>query len=69
MILLPGGGSLFEMTSSPLELWSNVTFLGLALGNHSETKKKGETKCKIQRRRLPRVSDSLVYSSMVSVNV
>jgi hypothetical protein len=41
MILLPGGGSLFEMT----------------LCNHSETKKKGETKCKVQSHTSPRVSD------------
>jgi hypothetical protein len=47
----------------------NVMFLGLTLCHHSQTKKKGETKCKIQSRRLPRVSDSLVYSSMVSFNV
>ena len=43
MILLPGGGSLFEITSSPLGVLVNVIVLGLALRNHSETKKKGET--------------------------
>jgi hypothetical protein len=36
----------------------NVIFLGLALCNHSETKKKGETKCKIQSRTWPPNSDS-----------
>jgi hypothetical protein len=35
----------------------NVLFLGLAFCNHSETKKKGETKCKIQSHTSPRVSD------------
>jgi hypothetical protein len=46
-----------------------VVILGLALCNHSVTKKKGETKCKIQICISPRVSDLLVYFSMVSVNV
>jgi len=45
-----------------------VIFLGVALCNHSETKKV-ETKCMIQNRNSPRVSDPLVYFSMVSFNV
>jgi hypothetical protein len=47
----------------------NVVVLGLALCNHGETKKKGETKCKIQICISPRVGNRLVYSSMVSFNV
>src|SRR5262245_40267661 len=47
----------------------NVIVLGLALCNHSETKKKGETKCKIQTCPSVRVGDLLVYSSMVSFNI
>ena len=47
----------------------NVVILGLALCNHSETKKKGETKCKIQSCISPRVSDPLVYSSMVPLAI
>jgi len=47
----------------------NVIFLGLALCNHSETEKKGETKCKIQSCPSVRVGDLLVYSSMVSFNI
>ena len=45
-----------------------VIFLGVALCNHSETKKV-ETKCMIQNGNSPRVSDPLVYFSMVSFNV
>ena len=47
----------------------NVIVLGLALCDHSETKKKGETKCKIQSCPSVRVGDPLVYSSMVSFNI
>jgi hypothetical protein len=36
----------------------SVTFLGLALCSHSETKKEGETKCKIQSRTSPPNADS-----------
>src|SRR6266550_252876 len=36
----------------------NVMFLGLALCNHSQTKKKGETKCKIQSWTSPFNADS-----------
>ena len=46
----------------------NVVVLGVALCNHSETKKKNETKCKIQSCPSVRVGDLLVYSSMVSFN-
>jgi hypothetical protein len=69
MILLPAGGSLFEITSSPLRPFVKVVILGPALCSHGESKKKGETKCKIQSRTWPPVSDLLVYSSIVSFNL
>jgi hypothetical protein len=69
MILLPGGGCLFEITSLPSGILVNVMFLGLALCNRSQTKKKGKPKCKIQSRNSPRVSDPLVYFSMVSFKI
>jgi hypothetical protein len=47
----------------------DVIVLGLAWCEHSETKKKGETKCKIQSCPSVRVGDLLVYSSMVSFNI
>jgi hypothetical protein len=47
----------------------NVIVLALAWCDLSESKKKGETEYKIQNRNSPRVSDLLVYSSMVSFNV
>jgi hypothetical protein len=47
----------------------NVIILGLALGDHGETKKKGETKCKIQSCPSVRMGDLLVYSSMVSFKI
>ena len=58
MILLPGGGCLFEMTSSPAGSLINVVVLGVPLCNHSEPKKKGETRCKIQSRPSPPNADS-----------
>jgi hypothetical protein len=58
MILLPGGGSLFEITSSPLRSLVDVIVLGLALRNDSKPKKKGETRCKIQSRTSPPNADS-----------
>ncbi len=47
----------------------NVIILGPALCDHSETKKKGETKCKVQSCPSVRVGALLVYSSMVSFNI
>jgi hypothetical protein len=47
----------------------NVIILGVALCNHSETKKKRQTKCKVQSLTSPRVSDPLVCSSMVFFNI
>jgi hypothetical protein len=66
MILLPGGGSLFEITSFPSG--SLLVIPSLALGNHSESKKKGETNCKIQGW-ISRVGERLVCSSMVIFNI
>ena len=47
----------------------NVIILGLALCNHSETKKKGETKCEVQSHTSVPVGNLLVCSSMVSFKI
>ena len=60
---------MFEMTSSPLGAFVKVVILGLALCDHGESEKKGETKCKVQSCPSVRVGDCLVYSSMVSFNI
>ena len=49
MILFPGGGSLFEITISPLGPLVKVVIPSLDLDNSSEIKNKGETKCGLQR--------------------
>jgi hypothetical protein len=46
-----------------------VLILGLALCDHGESKRKGETKYKVQSCPSIRVGDLLVYSSIVSFNV
>ena len=58
MILLPGGGSLFEITKLTLGSLVKVIVLGLALRDDGETEKKGETTCKIQSRTSPPNTDS-----------
>src|SRR5215813_5923080 len=46
-----------------------VVILGLALCDHGETKKKGQTRCRLQSHTSPRLSDPLVCSSMVFFNI
>jgi hypothetical protein len=57
MILLPGGSSLFEIQFT-VASFVKVVILGLGLRNQSETKKKGETKCKVQSHTSPFNTDS-----------
>src|SRR5262245_35723834 len=57
MIVLPGGGCLFEITNSPFCSFVNVVLVGLALSD-GETEKKRQTGRKIQSRTSPPNADS-----------
>ena len=69
MILLPFRRFLIRDDELSFRVVVDVIVLGMALRDDGETKKNGEPKCKIQNRNSPRVSDLLVYSSMVSIKV
>ena len=47
-LALPCGGSLFEAINSPLETFVKVVILRLALCDHSQTKKNGETNARFK---------------------
>ena len=49
---------MFEITNSPLRRLVNEIVFGLGLRDYSETKKKGETRCKVQSRTSPPNADS-----------
>ena len=48
MILVPGGGSLFEINKLTLGAFVKVVIVGLALGGHGEAKKKTKPDSEIQ---------------------